>query len=108
MITPKEAIGMAEIKRPPGFMIYEEARNMTLYMPEESLGRVMKAAFDYFDDMKEPQEAASFSKAERKIFDQLKKDANKTWAAYVERCEANKKRAEKRWENEREKNTLLN
>ena len=89
---------MANTKRPPGFPIYEEVRLMTLYMPAESLGRVMSAAFSYFDALEEPEEAQGFDKAERKIFDRLKHDADKAWQDYGDRCEANKRAAEKRKE----------
>lgn len=97
---------MEKRKRPPGFMIYEETRNMVLFMPDDALGRVVKAAFEYFYDHSDPQAVASLNGPERKIYGQFKKDADRAWNTYENICEANKLRAEKRWEKERGKNNL--
>lgn len=63
-------------------MLYEESRTMLFFADDITVGRIMKAAFSYFNDHKDPPESASFTAVEKIAYERLKKDADKTWADY--------------------------
>ena len=57
---------------PKGFVVYRQGLKSALLLPDESAGRVFKAAARYFLEGIEPEELDSFDCAERIVFDLLR------------------------------------
>lgn len=91
---------MAERKCPPGFPIYKDVRILSDFMSQESFYRVFKAGFDYFETLTDSPLMDDMSPAERKVYEKLKDDADRAWDNYTRVCDANRKRAARRWEQE--------
>ena len=93
---------MTERKCPPGFPIYKDVRILSDFMSQDTFYRVFKAAFDYFETLTDSPLVDEMTDAERKVYDKLKDDAEKAWDNYSRVCTANKRRAERRWEQSRD------
>jgi hypothetical protein len=63
-------------------MLYEESRTMLFFADDATVGKLMKAAFNYFTALKDPPEVASFNPVETSAYERLKMDADKSWNDY--------------------------
>ena len=68
---------------------------MIAMLDEPSAGRVIHAIADYFSYGDEPE---GLNRNERRVFDRIKRDADKSCAAWIAKVEGGKKGAAERWE----------
>ncbi len=78
---------------PDGFVIYRETLDIIAFLPEESAGKVLKAAADLFRSGAEPED---LDLSESMAFSLIRRDIQKAFTRHEEVCERNKRIAESR------------
>ena len=80
---------MSERKTSPdGITVYLESIKTLLLLPDESAGRVIKAAAEYFLNRTEPRE---FGLAEQIVYTVIREGIDKGWQRFLESCERNRR-----------------
>ena len=78
---------------PKGFVVYRQGLNSALLLPDESAGRVFKAAARCFLEGIEPEEPGGFDCAEKIVFDLLRDNIDMSVDRYRETCARKRKNA---------------
>ncbi len=86
-----------ERKIPPALNIYIDGCELLLQLEMTEIGNVVKAAIQYYIFGEMPD---GLSRLEGLAFTTIKGGIDRSAKTYQERCERNKKAAEKRWNEE--------
>lgn len=82
-------------KRPQYFSFFLECCDMIAILDDCSAGRVIHAIADYFSYGDEPE---GLTKQEIRVFNRIKKDADKSCEVWLAKVNGGKKGADERWE----------